>query len=99
MLIAWRRGSFNAGNLTVMNIATPLLRLLLASALLVLSPIYLAVNRLPIAWIILPCAILTFISCSMQEYRQPRLIAACGASILVTLAGLYAVAYGVAGLL
>lgn len=81
----------------LMDIAKPLARLLLACLLLMLSPLYLGIGRYPVYWLLLPGGVLTFISCSMQGYRQPHIIAACAASILGTLAAIYLAAYALAG--
>ena len=82
-----------------MEIAKPLLRLLLACLLVVTTPIYLGMNRLSLAWLLAPVIALTFISCTMQGYRGAGLIALCALSILVTLGAIYAASYGLAELL
>lgn len=82
-----------------MNIALPLLRLLAACLLLILTPLYLGIHRLSPGWLLLPCSILTYVSCTTQDYRSPRLVTMCALSVLVTLAVLYAGAYLAAGLL
>ena len=80
-----------------LTIALPLLRLLAACLLLILSPLYLGINRLSPGWVLLPCVILTYISCTTQGYRSVRLVSLCTLSVLVTLAVLYGGAYLAAG--
>lgn len=82
-----------------MDIALPLLRLLAACLLLILTPLYLGVHRLSPGWLLLPCALLTYVSCTMQGYRSFRLVTMCALSVLVTLVTLYAGAWLAAGIL
>jgi len=82
-----------------LRIALPASRLLLACVLLIATPIFLGMYGWSIAWLAMPCAVLTYLSCHLQGYRQPHLIALCAASILGVLVGLYAVALAGAVLL
>jgi hypothetical protein len=75
-----------------MTIAVPALRLLLACFLLIVGPIVLGVHRVSVAWLLLPGAVLTFISCYLQGYRKPGVVALCAASTLAAMAALYAAA-------
>lgn len=75
------------------DIAVPALRLLLACMTMIAAPCFLGMQQWPVVWLAVPCAVLTWLSCSLQGYREPRLVALCALSIAPVLAGLYAAAY------
>lgn len=74
------------------GILVPVLRLLMACVLVVVIPALLGMNHLSVAWLAIPCAVLSYTSCRLQNYRRPRVIFLCTASILGTLLVLYALA-------
>lgn len=80
-------------------IAVPALRLLLACGLLIAGPLFLGMNRLPIAWLAVSWALPTYLSCSLQGYRQSGIVALCAIANLIVPAGLYVLAFGAASTL